>query len=99
MFIHKRAEGGKLYLGLNWMSNKMTLLSLSFVIPLYLFYSKRYEDFAKCNFYRGLRLRTFCFYFRIRRMKNFPSGTNMIIHHAKLDVRSLSKQQLISEGH
>lgn len=62
MLIHRVDEGEELHLGMNWMSNKMTFLSLKFLIPFYLFYSKGY----------------FYFSFRIRRWKNFPKKTNKV---------------------
>ena len=96
MFIHRIDEGGERHIGLNWMSDERSFLSISLIIPIYLIPAKKYTDSFTENVYYGWQVKLISFYFRIRRWKSFPVKVKKVLYDFNLYVKAFGSQQLIA---
>ena len=96
MFIHRVEEGSALHYGLNWLSNKMTLFSIKFAIPIFPIFPKHYKDFPFGDIYYGWRIKVFLVSFRIRRWKHFPLKTAKFTSHFRFTTWECSNKKLIA---
>jgi hypothetical protein len=92
MFIKRINEGEKMSLGLNWLSDQMTLISFKFIIPIWILLPKQYMDYCKDALSFGWRVFSIKFTLHIRRWKKFPSGTKKIIFHFASNVQPIREQ-------
>jgi len=96
MFIHRVNEGEHKHYGINWMISENTLFCLYLILPIWLVKLSEYKDFFTGNTYYGRQVKKLFLRLRIRRWKNFPKDTRIILYDAHTELCGMKNKTLIS---